>query len=79
MRKPTLHMQMSFAVTAKLNRAFVFAKWIVHLQFFCFLNPKFPLSSCLLSLYSPVCVGPGRKPLCLFSHGAACIFYRKPP
>ena len=27
-----------------------------------FLNPKFPVSSHLLCLYSSVCVGPGRKP-----------------
>ena len=27
-----------------------------------FLNPKFPASSHLLWLYSPVCVGPGRNP-----------------
>ena len=30
-------------------------------QFLFFLNPKFQASSLLLSLYSPVCVGPGRK------------------
>ena len=27
-----------------------------------FLNPKFQASSHILWLYSPVCVGPGRKP-----------------
>ena len=26
------------------------------------LNPEFPASSHLLCLYSPVCIGPGRKP-----------------
>ena len=52
--------QISFAVTAKLISAFVFATSIV--QFLCFLNPKFQVSSHLLWLYSPVCVGPGRKP-----------------
>ena len=52
--------QISFAVTAKLISAFVFATWIV--QSLCFLNPKFQVSSHLLWLYSPVCVGPGRKP-----------------
>ena len=40
--------------------AFVFATRIV--QFLYFLNLKFQASSHLLWLYSPVCVGPGRKP-----------------
>ena len=31
-------------------------------QFLYFLNPKFQASSHLLWRYSPVCVGPGRKP-----------------
>ena len=31
-------------------------------QSFYFLNPKYQASSHLLSLYSSVCVGPGRKP-----------------
>ena len=52
--------QISFAVTAKLISAFVYATRIV--QFLYFLNPKFQASSYLLWLYSPVCVGPGRKP-----------------
>ena len=52
--------QISFAVTAKLIRAFVFATRIV--QSLYFLNPKFQASSYLLLLYSLVCVGPGRKP-----------------
>ena len=85
MGKPTLQSayaktkaQISFAVTAKLISAFVFATRIV--QFFYFLNPKFPFSSHLLCLYSPDCVGPVRKPHCWFSHEAAqikggCIFY----
>ena len=51
--------QISFAVTAKLISAFVFASRIV--QSLYFLNPKFQASSHLLWLYSPVCVGPGRK------------------
>ena len=51
--------QISFAVTAKLISAFVFATRIVN--FFFFLNPKFQVSNHLLWLYSPVCVGPGRK------------------
>ena len=52
--------QISFAVTAKLINAFVFATRIV--QFLYYLNPKFQASSHLLWLYSPVCVGPGGKP-----------------
>ena len=52
--------QISFAVTAKLIGAFVFATRIV--QSLYFLNPKFQVSSHFLWLYSPVCVGPGRKP-----------------
>ena len=63
-------MQISFAVTAKLISAFVFATRIVYLYF---LNPKLPVSSHLLCLYSPVCVGPVRKPHCWFSHEAAQI------
>ena len=52
--------QIRFAVTAKLISAIFFATWIV--QSLCFLNPKFQVSSHLLWLYSPVCVGPGQKP-----------------
>ena len=52
--------QISFAVTAKLISAFVFATRIVKSLFY--LNTKFQASSHLLWLYSPVCVGPGRKP-----------------
>ena len=37
-----------------------FATWIVQSLFF--LNPKFQASSVFLSLHSPVCVGPCRKP-----------------
>ena len=51
--------QISFAITVKLISAFVFATQIV--QSLYFLNPKFQASSYLLWLYSPVCVGPGRK------------------
>ena len=47
-------------VTAKLIKAFVIAKHLV--QFFYFLNTKFQASIHLLSLYSPVCIGPGWKP-----------------
>ena len=52
--------QISFAVTAKLISAFVFATLIV--QSLYLLNQKFQASSYLLWLYSPVCVKPGRKP-----------------
>ena len=47
--------QISFAVKAKLTSAFVFATRIVQSLFY--LSPNH-----LLSLYSPVCVGPVRKP-----------------
>ena len=46
-------MQISFAVTAKLISAFVFATRIVQSLFF--LNQKFQVSSLLLCLYRPVC------------------------
>ena len=46
-------------VTAKLIFAFVFATHKV--QFLFFLNPEFQLSSMLVWLYRPICVGPGRK------------------
>ena len=52
--------QISFAVTAKLISAFVFATRIV--QSLYYINPKFQASSHVLWLYSLVCVGPGRKP-----------------
>ena len=61
--------QISFAVTAKLISAFVFATRIV--QFLFYLKLKFQVSSHLLWLYSPVCVGPGRKPEDRFSHNEA--------
>ena len=51
--------QISFAVTAKLISAFVFATWIV--QFLYFLNSKFPASGHLLCLYSSHCVGQFRS------------------
>ena len=53
----------------KLISAFVFATRIV--QFLFDLYPKFQASSSFLCLYSPVCVGPVRKPHCWFSHEAA--------
>ena len=52
-----------------LISTFVFATRIV--QFLYCLNPKFPASSHLLRLYSPVCVEPGRNPDCWFSHEQA--------
>ena len=77
MRKPTFSyantkMQISFAVTAKLISAFVFATQIV--LFLYYINPIFQVSSLLLWLYSLVCVGPGRKPECWFSHDAAHLY-----
>ena len=58
--------------TAKLISAFVFAIQIVQSLFF--LNPKFLASSHPLWLYSPVCVGPGRKLECWFSQDAAHMY-----
>ena len=52
--------QISFAVTAKLISAFVFAIGIV--QSLYYIHPKFQASNHLRWLYKPVCVGPGRKP-----------------
>ena len=70
MGKPTICIcENKGAVTAKLISVFVFATRIV--QFLFYLNPKFQASSCHLWLYSPVCVGPVRKPHCWFSHEAA--------
>ena len=63
--------QISFVVTAKLIRTFVFATWIV--QYLFFLNTKFQASSYLQWLYSLVCVWPGQKTNCWFSHAGAQI------
>ena len=63
--------QISFAVTTKLIRTFVFATWIV--QFLCFLNAKFPDASHLLCLYSLVCVRPDWKSQC-FLMAYLCMF-----
>ena len=52
--------QISFAVTAKLISAFVFATWIV--QFLFFINPNFQASSLFLQMNRPVCVESGQKP-----------------
>ena len=65
MRKPAFayaktKTQISCAVTAQLISAFVFAMRIVQSLFY--LNPKIQASSHLLWLYSPVYVGPGRRP-----------------
>ena len=65
MRKPVF----CICETAKLISAFVFAIRIV--QFLFYLNPKCQAFNHLLRLYSPVCVGPGRKPERWFSHDAA--------
>ena len=53
------------------NRTFIFATRIE--QFLFYLNPKFQASSSFLCLYKSVCVGPGRKPHCWFSHEAALM------
>ena len=52
-------MQISFAVTAKLISAFVFATRIV--QYLSFLNTKLQASSNFLRLCSLICVGPDLK------------------
>ena len=82
MRKPTFcicenkdtDQLISFAISAKLISTFVFTTQIV--QFLYFVNPKFPDSSCPLWLYSLVCVGPGQKPHCWFSHDADHIIWK---
>ena len=65
--------QISFAVTAKLISACVFATRIV--QFLLYLTPKFQASSSFLRLYRSVCVIPGRKPEVPFSCVAAHMSY----
>ena len=76
-RKAKTKAQISFAVTAKLISAFVFATWIVQILYI--LNLKFQASSHFLCLYSStVCVRPARKPHCWFSHDAAPIGSDKP-
>ena len=66
MGKPTICLaQISFAVTAKLINAIVFATWIV--LFLLYLNRKLQASSSFLCSYRPVCVRPVRKPHCWFS------------
>ena len=57
------------------NSAVVFAIWIVQSLFY--LNPKSQDSSNLLWLYSPVCVGPGRKPERWFSHNEPHMIFPK--
>ena len=44
-------------------------------QSFYYLNSKFQASNQPLRLYSPVCVGPGRKPEGRFSYNEAHITY----
>ena len=64
--------QISFAVTARLISAFVFATGIIQLlHFLNYKNPKLPGSSHLKCLYSSVCVRPIPKPHCCFSRDAA--------
>ena len=61
--------QISFAVTAKLISAFVFATWIVPSLFY--LNLKFQAYSHLLWLYSPVVSDLVSNPEDRFSHNEA--------
>ena len=68
--------QISFAVTAKMVSAFVFATWIVQPLYF--LNTKFQASSHLLLLHSLVCVRPGQNPHCWFSHVVAHMIITVP-
>ena len=68
--------QISYAVTAQLISAFVFATWIE--QSLYFRNPKFRASSHLQWLHSLVRVRPGWNPYCWFSDVAAYLqFYCK--
>ena len=62
--------QISFAVTAKLISALVFATWIV--QYLYFLNTKFEASSYLQWLYSPgLCQTWSESTMLVFSlHGS---------
>ena len=65
--------QISSAVAAQLISIFVFAIRIVQSLFY--LNPKFQVSSHHLWLYSPVCVGRGRKPRRpVFSQRGSIVF-----
>ena len=71
--------QISFAVTAKLIIAFVFAIWIV--QFLLYLYPEFQAHSLLLSLHRLVSVRPGWKSrrlvfLCRGSNGVCSLEVR---
>ena len=65
--------QISFAVTGKLISVFVFATQIV--QFLCFLNPKFQVSSHLQWLYSRFVWDLVGNPEDRFSDVAAHIIY----
>ena len=60
LQKAKTKTQISFAVTATRIVQFLF-----------YFNPKFQASSSFLRLYRSVCVGPGRKPHCWFSHELA--------
>ena len=71
MRKPTICIGENKAAdqlrgNREADQRLFFATWIV--QFLFYLNPKFQASSSFLSLYRPVCVGPGLNPkLLVFS------------
>ena len=63
--------QLSCAVTAQLISAFVSATYIE--QFLYFFNPEFEASIHFMLSYSPVRIGPARKPENRFSRDVAQI------
>ena len=73
-----LHMRKQRRRSASLISAFVFATDIVQSLFF--LITKFQASSHFLWLYSPVCVGPGRKSRRpVFSQRGSMYYYHALP
>ena len=82
MRKPAfcIYAKTKVQITTQLISTFVFATKLVQSLFF--LNRKFQVSSCLLWLYSQVCVRPGPKPRRqVFSqrdsyYSKACLFLK---
>ena len=64
-----------FGTLLTFPRIFVFATRIV--QSLYYLNQKFQASSHLMWLYSPICVGPGRKPRGPVSHNEAQLIHDK--
>ena len=69
-----LHKQKQRRRSAKPISAFVSATRIV--QSLYFLNQNFQSLTIFCDcMYSPVCVGPGRNPICWFSHAQAQITF----